>query len=184
MKRGAYSDTTPWAQSLTACQSLGVLAEGIVGSPTHYADYVRGILQACLQAPAISKLVLQKPLKALMCLLEEAGPRVNADKTGCISSTSSKETAKDPQLYDVLRDFGVDATGAPKFLRRSRRGSSKAEGELASFTDSSSSATSATGPASTIHPAMTWGAQANGLAPQINSRSESWLPRLATPALF
>ena len=37
-------------------------AEGIAGNPTHYA---KGILQGCPQAPAISKLVLYKPLQEL-----------------------------------------------------------------------------------------------------------------------
>ena len=37
-------------------------AEGIAGDPRHYSH---GILQGCPQAPAISKLILYKPLKAL-----------------------------------------------------------------------------------------------------------------------
>lgn len=51
--------------------------------------------------------------------LTQAGLRLNADKTGFI--TSSKETAMalkallgegDPQHYDVFRDLGIDATCA------------------------------------------------------------------------
>ena len=40
-----------------------IQAEGINGDPRHYD---RGILQGCPQAPAISKLILFKPLKAFL----------------------------------------------------------------------------------------------------------------------
>lgn len=57
--------------------------------------------------------------RTLHGLLEEAGLKVNKDKTGFL--TSSKESAKalqlniteqDPQLYNALRDLGADATAA------------------------------------------------------------------------
>ena len=156
-----------------------IQAEGIAGNPTHYA---KGILQGCPQAPAISKLILYRPLQALqrehpavalqtwvddvsydICgsdpdyvareavlayrtlreHLTQAGLKVNTDKTGFISS--SKETAKalqilltdqDPQHYNVLRDLGVDANIRYRLHK------------------------------SAIHPLMSWGVQANGLAPQ------------------
>ena len=40
-----------------------IQAEGVSGDPKHYQ---RGILQGCPQAPAISKLILYRPLKQLV----------------------------------------------------------------------------------------------------------------------
>ena len=188
-----------------------IQAEGIAGNPTHYA---KGILQGCPQAPAISKLILYRPLQALqrehpavalqtwvddvsydICgsdpdyvareavlayrtlreHLTQAGLKVNTDKTGFISS--SKETAKalqilltdqDPQHYNVLRDLGVDATAGrhrrvaqvkKRFLKgRGRAGilfRLKLQRNIRYRLHKSA-----------IHPVMSWGAQANGLAPQ------------------
>ena len=184
-------------------------AEGIAGDPRHYSH---GILQGCPQAPAISKLILYKPLKSLqkahpavaiqtwvddvsydVCgtdpdyvareailayrslrdLLTEAGLKVNTDKTGFLSS--SKETARalklhltseDPQHHNVLRDLGVDAgrhrritqvkkrllkgRGRPGILQRL-----KLQRNISHRIHKSA-----------IHPVMSWGAQASGLAPQ------------------
>ena len=186
-------------------------AEGIAGDPRHYSH---GILQGCPQAPAISKLILYKPLKALQHahpavalqtwvddvsfdvsghdpdyvareailayrtlreLLTEAGLKVNTDKTGFLSS--SKETARalklhlkedDPQHYNVMRDLGVDATAGrhrrvtqvkKRFLKgRGRAGilqRLKLQRNISHRIHKSA-----------IHPVMSWGAQANGLAPQ------------------
>lgn len=130
-----------------------IQAEGINGDPKHYD---KGILQGCPQAPAISKLILFKPLQALVQAhpavslqtwfddvsfdihsreaefaakeavnafrtlkyqMEQAGLKLNTDKTGFLTST--KEAARalkallqegDPEHYDVLSDLGVDAT--------------------------------------------------------------------------
>ena len=188
-----------------------IQAEGINGDPRHYE---KGILQGCPQAPAISKLILYRPLRALVQAhpavalqtwvddvsydihsrdadfaareaigafrtfkwqLEQAGLRLNTDKTGFL--TSSNEAAKalkallqegDPEHYDVLRDLGVDATASRRrrvtqIKKRFLKGKGRvgimhrlriAQGIRYRLHKGA------------IHPVMSWRAQANGLAPQ------------------
>ena len=186
-------------------------AEGINGNTRHYD---KGILQGCPQAPAISKLILYRPLEALVKAhpaaslqtwvddvsfdihsrdadfaarealgafrtlkwqMEQAGLVLNTDKTGFI--TSSKESAKalkallqegDPEHYDVLRDLGVDSTAGrrrrvPQIRKRFLKGKGRvgimhrlriAQGIRYRLHKGA------------VHPVMSWGAQANGPAPQ------------------
>ena len=186
-------------------------AEGINGDPKHYD---RGILQGCPQAPAISKLILFKPLKAMVTehptaalqtwvddvsfdihsrdpdfaarealgafrtlqfQMEQAGLKLNADKTGFL--TSSKEAARalkallrdgDPAHYDVLRDLGVDSTAARKrrvsqIRKRFLKGKGRA-GIMHRLRINTGICYRLHKGA--IHPVTSWGAQANGLAPQ------------------
>ena len=188
-----------------------IQAEGIAGDPKHYSH---GILQGCPQAPAISKLVLFRPLKELqrahpaaalqtwvddvsfdVCgtdpdyvareailayrslrdLLISAGLKVNTDKTGFISS--SKETARalkthlqehDPQHHNVLRDLGVDATaGRHRRTTQVKKRLLKGRGRAGILQRLKLQRNiSHRIHKSAIHPVMSWGAQASGLAPQ------------------
>ena len=114
--------------------------------------------------------------RTLNKLLTEAGLKVNTDKTGFISS--SKETAKalqlhltdqDPQQYhNVLRDLGVDATGARhRRVAQIKKRFLKGQGR-AGILHRLKLQRNIRFPLhkSAIHPVMTWGAQANGLVPQ------------------
>ena len=122
--------------------------------------------------------VAQEALQSYRCLheaLTEAGLKLNTDKTGFI--TSSKETAValkailqpgDPELYDVFRDLGIDATAAkrrrvPQVRKRFTKGRGRAGIMHRLKLNTSVRYRLHRG---AIHPVMTWGAQANGLAPQ------------------
>ena len=107
--------------------------------------------------------------------LTAAGLSLNNDKTGFI--TSSKESAKaldallkedDPQHHNVLKDLGIDATNSrrrrisqikKRFLKGRGRAGIMLRLKLANTTKYRLHR-------GAIHPAMSWGAQANGLAPQ------------------
>ena len=187
-----------------------IQAEGINGEAKHYD---KGILQGCPQAPAISKLILFKPLKVMVTnhpaanlqtwvddvsfdihsrdpdfaarealnafrtmkyQMEEAGLKLNTDKTGFL--TSSKEAARalkalltdsDPEHYDVLRDLGVDSTAGrrrrvPQIKKRFLKGKGRV-GILHRLRLTTGIRYRLHKGA--IHPVMSWGAQANGLAP-------------------
>ena len=122
--------------------------------------------------------VAQEALQSYRCLhaaLTEAGLKLNTEKTGFI--TSSKETATalkailqpgDPEHYDVFRDLGIDATAAkrrrvPQVRKRFSKGRARVDimHRLKLHTNVRYRLHRGA-----IHPAMTWGAQANGLAPQ------------------
>ena len=76
-------------------------AEGIAGDPRHYSH---GILQGCPQAPAISKLILYKPLKSL----QKAHPAVAVSYDVC--GTDPDYVAREAILaYRSLRDFLTEA---------------------------------------------------------------------------
>ena len=186
-------------------------AEGINGDPKHYD---KGILQGCPQAPAISKLILFKPLKALVQdhpavslqtwvddvsfdihsrdadfaarealgafrtlqrQVEEAGLKLNTDKTGFL--TSSKESARalkallqegDPDHYDVLRDLGVDSTaGRKRRVQQVKKRFLKGKGRVGILHRLRlTKGIRYRLHKGAVHPVMSWGAQANGLAPQ------------------
>ena len=105
-----------------------------------------------------------------------SGLRLNPDKTGFI--TSSKETAAnalkgllqpgDPAHYDVFRDLGIDATAARRrrvtqVRKRFQKG--RARAGIAHRLKLNRSVKYRLHKRA-IHPVMTWGPQANGLAPQ------------------
>ena len=107
--------------------------------------------------------------------LEQAGLKINSDKTGFL--TSSKEAAKaldinlqpgDPQHHNVLRDLGIDATNSKRrrvaqIKKRYLKGRGRAGIMMRLKLNPSIKYRLHRG---AIHPVMTWGAQANGLAPQ------------------
>ena len=122
--------------------------------------------------------VAQEALQSYRCLhsaLTEAGLKLNSEKTGFI--TSSKETTTalkailqpgDPEHYDVFRDLDIDATAAkrrrvPQVRKRFTKGRARAGIMHRLKLNTSVRYRLHRG---AIHPVMTWGAQANGLAPQ------------------
>ena len=188
-----------------------IQAEGIAGNPKYYE---KGILQGCPQAPAIAKVVLFRPLRALAHEhpavqlqtwvddisygikgsdpdyvareavlafrtlkrhLEQAGLKINSDKTGFI--TSSKEAARaldnnlqpgETQHHNVLRDLGIDATNSRRrritqIKKRYLKGRGRAGIMMCLKLNPSAKYRLHRG---AIHPVMPWGAQATGLAPQ------------------
>ena len=128
-----------------------------------------------LNTPPMSQEALQA-YRNLRTALAQAGLRLNTNKTGLI--TSSKETATalkallepgDPSHYDVFRDLGIDATAAkrrrvPQIRKRFTKGKARA-GIMHRLKPNSSVRYRLHRGA--VHPVMTWGAQANGLAPQL-----------------
>ena len=188
-----------------------IQAEGIAGDPKYYE---KGILQGCPQAPAIAKLVLYRPLRALVLehpavllqtwvddvsydikgtdpdyVAREAvlafrtlqanlaveGLKLNTEKTGFI--TSSKESAKaldallrqdDPKHHNILRDLGIDATNSRRRrITQIKKRFLKGRGRVGIMLRLKLGMTTKYRlHRGAIHPVMSWGAQANGLAPQ------------------
>ena len=107
--------------------------------------------------------------------LQAAGLQLNTDKTGFL--TSSKEAGKaldallqadDPQHHNVLRDLGIDATNSKRrritqIKKRFLKGKGRAGIMVRLKLRTSIKYRLHRG---AIHPVMSWGAQANGMAPQ------------------
>ena len=113
--------------------------------------------------------------RTLKTQVEGAGLKLNTDKTGFL--TSSKEAARavkallqegDPEHYDVLRDLGVDSTaGRKRRVQQVKKRFLKGKGRVGIL----HRLRLAKGiryrlHKGAVHPVMSWGAQANGLAPQ------------------
>lgn len=107
--------------------------------------------------------------------LTQAGLRLNTDETGFLTSSKEVGTALkgllgpgDPSLFDVFRDLGIDATAAKRrrvtqIRKRFSSGSTKGDPDSQVEAPSHGRYRLHKG---AIHPVVTWGAQAQGLAPQ------------------
>ena len=113
--------------------------------------------------------------RTLQSTLAAEGLKLNTEKTGFI--TSSKESAKaldaqlredDPKHHNILRDLGIDATNARRRrITQIKKRFLKGRGRVGIMLRLKlGNATKYRLHRGAIHPVMSWGAQANGLAPQ------------------
>ena len=177
-----------------------IQAEGISGEPKRYEKGIlQGCPQAPAIAKLVlqtwvddvsfdikgtdASYVAREAVLAFRSLkqhVEAAGLKINSDKTGFISS--SKEVAKaldenlqdtDPKHFNVLRDLGIDATNSRRrrvmqIKKRFAKGRGRAGIMHRLKLNPQVKYRFHRG---AIHPVMTWGSQANGLAPKGANRS-------------
>ena len=113
--------------------------------------------------------------RSLQHHLTQAGLRLNTDKTGFLTSSKEAATALkeilgpgDPDLHDVFRDLGIDATASKRrrvAMVKKRFNKGKARTGIVHRLKLNPQIRYRLHRGA-IHPVMTWGAQAQGLAPQ------------------